>query len=367
MAKVPSSDIDLGLDTDTFDAYQPNAFFDTTEGQRGNSFNLRWVMFIVVGVILVVASVLIFTNKPKTTKVSFRPTEQASTGGPFTTTKSPSVGSSDPWNVTTQECQAISDTYGTYPGNWKGAVYKEVREVWNKNKCKTLPSTFTCQDISNAFNMGPNSVNKWGIDEIYKQKGCTTIPQMTCQMISDTYDVYPGHAGRLNTLNGIEKDVLKSAWENMNCQTVPKNMTCQGLSNFYMMSPRHPGLAENYPQVYGYFRNKGCITEPLSCEYISQQYRVPEQAPPVIDNIHAAWANQKCKTTPAPKGYITIQGMASEAPDEYVNKKLHHAVEYCDATAQCVGIEYDKETGLYKTKHRLRGKKDAKSNFYRKV
>lgn len=378
MAQVQSSDFDVpnnfGVEPSTFGPNESSFPYDYDSPKTSQSHGwFKWIIAIVVCLIILAGSFIMVTQSgPKTTQSAALKLGDTTSSPVFNTkTQMPSKNVStarQPMDyITTQECQGISDTYGTFPGNWKGAVYKEVKDVWNKNKCKTIPASFTCQDISDAFNIGPNSVHKWGMEEIYKQKGCTTQPKMTCQMISDTYDVYPGHAGRLDSLQGIEKDVIKSAWESMECQTVPENLTCQGLSNFYMMRKRHPGLAKNYPQVYGYFRNKGCMTEPLSCEYISQQYRVPEQAPPVVDNIHAAWYNQKCRTTPAPKGYITIKGMSSDAPDEYVNKNLHHAVEYCDATSQCVGIEYDKSTGLYKTKHRLKGTKAKESNFYRKI
>lgn len=370
-----ASDFDLMPENYDFGSPFPAMTTSQSQQQSKASRSSNWILWVISGVLAIITVVIIVLFSKGNQLQMTTPLTSVSVGD---VTKSPAFNAQKPANnvsttrqpmdyMATQECQGISDKYGTFPGNWKGAVYKEVKDVWNKNKCKTIPTPFTCQNISDAFNIGPNSVHKWGMEEIYKQKGCTTIPQMTCQMISDTYDVYPGHAGRLDTLQGLEKDVLKSAWENMECQTVPTRLTCQGLSNFYMMSEKTPGLAANYPQVYGYFRNKGCITEPLSCEYISQQYRVPEQAPPVVDNIHAAWYNQKCKTTPAPKGYISIKNMSSDTADEYVNKKLHHAVEYCDATSQCVGIEYDKETGLYKTKHHLKGKKAEKSNFYRKI
>jgi hypothetical protein len=365
------SDFDLMPENYDYRPAFPEMTTSQIQPQESRSSHWIWVISGVL-VIIVLVTLVLFTKSSRGTTPNGHGLDESTKMPVFNQqTQKPANNVSmtrQPMDyIATQECQGISERYGTFPGNWKGAVYKEVKDVWNKNKCKTIPSSFTCQNISDAFNIGPNSVHKWGMEEIYKQKGCTTIPQMTCQMISDTYDVYPGHAGRLDTLQGVEKDVLKSAWENMECQTVPTRLTCQGLSNFYMMSEKTPGLAANYPQVYGYFRNKGCITEPLSCEYISQQYRVPEQAPPLVDNIHAAWYNQKCKTTPAPKGYISIKNMTNDAADEYVNKNLHHAVEYCDATAQCVGIEYDKATGLYKTKHQLKGKKAEHSNFYRKI
>ena len=90
-------------------------------------------------------------------------------------------------------------------------------------------------------------------------------------------------------------------------------------------------------------------------------------APPSIENINAAWYNQECKTTPSPKGYLTLENISANAPDEFVNADLNHALQYCDAAQQCVGIEYDKEQNLYKTKHSYNGVQDERSTFLRKT
>lgn len=250
-------------------------------------------------------------------------------------------------------CQAMSDEFGIRPNNEAYALgAPAIIETWEKNECQNVPSTWSCQHISDAFNVGPKTLsNNPGYWAYHNQK-CTTSPQITCQTISDQYFTRPGFWGNIDPgiMMDVNGDVLRDSWRNRNCQTIPKKLTCQDISNIYNMSATSAGIAP--PSVFGTFRTKGCRSTPMTCQYISDVYNVGGtnatflQPSADIGYADIAWSNQKCSTDAPPQGYITsLKDQRFKTGDVgYSSTNLRSCLQECTTDSLCDLVEYNTST-----------------------
>lgn len=251
-------------------------------------------------------------------------------------------------------CQEISDTFGTRPNNdARASGAYAILETWKENQCTTVPSNWTCQDISDAYYVGPNSSpSKPGVSA-YRERRCNTEPQYTCQRLSNDYGIRPGswENAAPSVATGVRGDVVRDAWRNRNCQTVPTFYTCQDLSNIYSIEANETGIAP--PSIFGTYRSKGCSTSPMSCQYISDVYGVGanrgtfDQPSDRIQFADKAWANQKCKSRAPPDGYVTslIDAKFNTGKDIYSSGKLQNCLDQCTPDNTCDVVEFDAKSG----------------------
>jgi hypothetical protein len=271
-----------------------------------------------------------------------------------TLTPTPSTTAYDRHRTTlppSEICLKMSDDFGVRPNNPGSAEgVPSVLEAWEKNRCHTVPTVWSCQNISDAFDTSPTSKYQNPGYHMYKQRGCTTSPSVTCQSISNKYKTRPGYWGEIgdDVMTDVQGDVLRDAWRNRHCQTIPDSLTCQDMSNIYNMSPTSQGIAP--PSIFGTYKTKKCKSSPMTCQYISDVYMVGGTESAFAFNssedmnyADIAWQNQKCNTDAPPTGYVTSLKNRTYTTGKtvYSSNKLIHCLQECITDSTCDMIEYN--------------------------
>lgn len=319
-------------------------------GSGGMMSSISILLLILVGVLGLFYFMKVYpSNSPNSSKSDSNTTDTFSPG----TTSSVSVG---PGSKTTTPyispvCQQISDSFGTFPGNWKDGAAPDIVKTWYDNSCFTVPSNWTCQDISDAYGISPSSrSNTFGprIIQTYKSKGCTTSPQNTCQQLSDKYKIWPMNAAPLDDLaksNPKEADIVRNRFFSVdNCQTLPSEVDCQQLSNFFLISPTNGGVATSQaPGMLGLYKSKNCTTSPMSCEMISNLYgnqNIPTDLS--IDKAWARWGNP-CVARQSPDPAFVFEPnyniFNAAVPELYTSTtNLNQCLNYCKGDSNCRSV-----------------------------
>jgi hypothetical protein len=127
-----------------------------------------------------------------------------------------------------------------------------------------------------------------------------TLPNMSqseeCQRISDTYLVL-----RDADFSDVTTDDRR-IWIERNCNTVPSDLPCQGISNLFGTKPGSYGDAPKH--LRDKWDLKKCATKPTDCQHISDAWGAGKVAePPWFLGEHAlfeslVWRRWKCTTKP---------------------------------------------------------------------
>lgn len=325
------------MDPSDFYSFDPN-----TQYRQTPQSSVGTIIASMVLVVLAVVFILWYTTKPTTT------VSESITWGVQQT--SATVGSQTTQTLSQSNiCQQISDNFGTIPGNFKDGNGPDITATWNRNDCKTVPSTWTCQDISDAFGLSPANKTKpdtLGVYKTYIERGCTTSPQYTCQQLSDKYSIWPMNQKPLEALANIspkEADIVKHRFFNVDkCQSVPSTMSCQQMSNFFLMSPSDNGVAAaSAPGMIGVFRSKGCTTKPIDCNTLADMYRDVMPTTESVDVAWTRWGNPcQAKSSPDPSfvyesGYIVQD---TSKTDLFKGNNLVDCLNYCKTDKQCKAV-----------------------------
>lgn len=334
-----------------FDATS-NAVPDFPTGNNKPSHsNFFWILSFLL---VLAIGIFVFLSWSKST--SPKPSSSPFTLNPIPTlTPSPTSTPSSRHHHTTlppsEICLKMSDDFGVRPNNPASAEgVPSVLDAWEKNRCQTVPTIWSCQNISDAYNTSPTSTYQNPGYHIYKARGCTTSPSVTCQSISNTYNTRPGYWGDIapDKMTDVQGDVLRDAWRNRHCQTIPDSLTCQDISNIYNMSSTSQGFAP--PSIFGTFKSKGCLSTPMSCQYISDVYMVGGTDSGFVwgsssDMNYAdiAWENQKCSTEAPPTGYVTSLKNKTYTTGKtvYSSNKLSNCLQECITDTGCDLVEYN--------------------------
>lgn len=332
------------------DPYSSDFASYPTGGGGGGGGGMMSSISILLLILLGVLGLFYFMKISPTNSI------QSTFGGRDTTTKGSSQDDTSTVPKTTQTyvspvCQQISDSFGTFPGNWKDGTSPDIVQTWQKNGCNTVPSTWTCQDISDAYGISPTSKsNRYGtgIMKTYQARGCTTSPKYNCQEMSEKYKIWPLNAAPLDDLaktNPKEADVVRTRFFSAeDCQTIPKDVDCQQLSNFFLISPSDGGIAmKQAPGMLGIYKSKGCNTSPLSCEMIANLYGI--QNIPTENSVDKAWSRwgNPCvaKESPDPKFLYEPNYSISNAnvPELYTStSNLNQCLNYCKGDSNCLSV-----------------------------
>lgn len=254
-------------------------------------------------------------------------------------------------------CQTLSNKFNRFPGG-PPIENRDIESTWVANQCTTVPSDWTCQDISDAYNVdSETTTHPLGVNKTYKERNCNTKSQYTCQKLSDTYNIFPDNGWvfdvETNGLTQKQTDVLQMAKNYTgdyfgSCVTLPSNMSCQSISNFYNIGPSASGTPRNSigtPSAQGIFKNKKCKTNPMICSNIYQTYGTAFPPNDYLKNsetnlyVQQAWNNNQCTAGLASLGpYKLLADQATWSPGVKVLKRatvLKECTDFCNKTPAC--------------------------------
>lgn len=290
--------------------------------------------------------------------------------GPLTTSGSGDSGSGSSQGPTTSKgsatgsttglssfCQTLSDKFNRYPGG-PAIASPDIESTWVANGCVTVPKTWTCQDVSDAYNVDPSTTtHPLGVTKTYDNMNCETKSRFTCQKLSDDYNMFPDNAWIYDTdTNGLtekETAILKLASQytgeyNSACITLPSNISCQAISNLYNIGPNaigSPRVSIGTASAQGIFNDKKCKTSPMTCSNIYQTYKTNFPQNNYLKNLETnlyvqqAWNQQKCTASLAALGpykLLADQGTWSAGVKALKRgKALTECTDFCNKTPAC--------------------------------
>lgn len=328
--------------------------YPSSPPKKGGSFMWISSVLIVIGVLVYVY--FLFKNNSTTSSTKSVSKVTIPSTPPATPSTTPNVVVSNKRHPRStlppsEICRQMSDDFGIRPNNPASAEgVPSILDAWEHNKCHTVPTVWSCQNISDAYNTSPSSNYQNPGYQMYKERGCSSLPSIGCQAISDKYQTRPGYWGDISPelMSDVQGDVLRDAWRNRHCQTVPQNLTCQDLSNIYNITPTSQGIAP--PSIYGTYKSKGCRSSPMTCQYISDVYmiggsgsRFAFTSSQDMNYSDIAWDNQKCSTEAPPVGYVTslTNRTYSTGNTVYSSNKLIDCLQECITDTSCDLVEYN--------------------------
>ena len=305
--------------------------------------------------------------KGVTTKstLSGSPGSPGSSGSPETTyssaTKAPGPFISNVF------CQSLSDKFKRYPGS-DPIPDPSLEESWKKSDCRSVPSSWTCQDIADAYSIKANNLTHHPLNmhTTYKEMGCSTKSQYTCQKLSDDNNIFPTNVNvfdpEQNNLDEKKLNVMKSAFkmsaeDYAECTTFPSEMSCQGISNFFGVGDANTALDPNVASALGNFRsrkNPKCTTNQMSCSSIYDTYHDDIPASDYGNNLKSnvyvqeAWDRQKCKVNLNNLGSFTLQENTTVwqdgVPDLFTGNTLKQCTNFCKSNGTCKAVIWKKDS-----------------------